>query len=459
MPRIYYAVYNLTQKEEKANGTRTFKFFSKEEIEEIARENGLVQRQSPITGFKFLLNFTTGMLNVNDSTLAQMAAFLSGSCNAEVSPQAIDQKIKHAGKEFLKTCLIRALELSIKRLDIDNGLLSHLKHLFIIDSTNFDLHPKLKNVFKGNNGAASKSSIRIQFVYDFLSARMYIEIGDVNLSDAKTFHSIIKENKLKIDGPALFLSDLGYFKTDSFILINDLSHTFISRLKNNLNICNVHGEKLDITQLLTESSQINIKIKIGDLSCRLVGEKIPEKAINQRLRKANKEARKKGRVLSKEYKIFLRFSLFITNTQETFTFKKLFNLYRTRWQIELVFKTWKSILGIHKIRSARKERVLCEIYGKLIIAVLTNIIYWRIKLEYATTLSYHKLLQHVKTLAINWTTNIVNGNDCHLVFLEKLKLGIMRLCPKNKQRNKPHIESILDEHVSACEQTIYALAC
>ena len=59
-------------------------FFSEKEIEIIAKEEKLVVRKSSITGFKFLLTFTNGLLNENESTLTQLAAYLNNNCAAEV---------------------------------------------------------------------------------------------------------------------------------------------------------------------------------------------------------------------------------------------------------------------------------------------------------------------------------------------------------------------------------------
>jgi hypothetical protein len=383
------------------------------------------------------------MLNTNDSTLSQMAAFLTNTCNSNVSPQAVDQRIKTAGKEFLKICLNKAFSISLKRLNINNKILNTCDHLYIIDSTNFDLHPKLSDIFKGSSGGASKSSLRIQFVYDFLTGNMYIQIGDVKLSDAKTFYRIIKDNSLDVSGKSLFLADLGYFKTDSFLHIAKNADYFVSKLKSNILIYDENNNKLDISDLFKKQSRINMTVKIGCLTCRLVGEKLPDNIVNEKLRKALKEAHKKKRTLSEKSKVFIKYALFITNFEETTTFDSLFCLYRIRWQIELIFKTWKSIIGIHKIRSANEKRILCEIYGKLIIAVLTNVIYWKIKLEYGIVLSYHKVLQHIKAIAVNWTVSILKNKDAHFKFLNNLKLQILRLCKKNRQSNKPYIEIIL----------------
>jgi hypothetical protein len=42
----------------------------------MAKDIGFVERRSPVNGLRFLLTFTTGLLNTPDGTLAQLAAFL-----------------------------------------------------------------------------------------------------------------------------------------------------------------------------------------------------------------------------------------------------------------------------------------------------------------------------------------------------------------------------------------------
>jgi IS4 transposase len=60
-------------------------------------------------------------------------------------------------------------------------------------------------------------------------------------------------------------------------------------------------------------------------------------------------------------------NVFITNVSaEELTVQQADDLYKIRWQIELVFKVWKSILKIHLLRKMRPERVKCYLYGKLL---------------------------------------------------------------------------------------------
>ena len=50
-------------------------------------------------------------------------------------------------------------------------------------------------------------------------------------------------------------------------------------------------------------------------------------------------------------------------------------LYRVRWQVELIFKQWKSVLRLDVLPSRNPYRVQCEIWGRLLLGVLTFVWY------------------------------------------------------------------------------------
>ena len=414
----------------------------------MAKKAGFVERTSPITGFRFFLTFTNGLLNTADGTLNQLIAFLNSSSGVNVSPQAFDKRISDNGKEFLEMCLKRAIKMSVKQTNIDNDMLSFFTHIYIIDSINFDLHPSLKEIFKGSGGSASESSMRIQFVYDYLTGEMYIRIGDTDTADAVTLNDIVKENNLSTDGNSLFLGDLGYFKTETFLILNGKKDQFfLSKLKYKVKIYNTEGNEINILEKFKSNlNTIDINITIGQLNCKLIVQKLLSETINTKIRRANKNS-KKGKAISKEYKLFLSYGVFITNLPDQYNFRALFTIYRIRWQIELIFKTWKSILNINKIRSAKENRIMCEVYGKLIMASLTDKIYLQVQLIYQINLSYHKSLQFIKSLAVKWVMAIIEGTEKHKQFIKYMSNQIARFCKKNEQKNKKNIETLLQEEL------------
>lgn len=424
------------------------RFFDLDEVETMARQSGFVERRSPVTGIRFLLTFTTGLLNTPDGTLAQLAAFLGATGGATVSPQAVDERINSMAREFMGACLGRALKMSASIPRGTSGALDRFDHVYVIDSTNFKLHPALAPCFRGCGGGASAAAMRIQFVFDYRTGIMHVEIGDVRLSDTATLARLIEAKTLPMDGVCLFLADLGYFKVTTFASIHRQSdHHFLSKLQFGTKFTNPDGTELDLPRLLKKApDQFDLTVMMGGTVCRLVGKRLPDKVVNRKIRKANEAARAKSRPISDLYRLFLHYALFVTSLPAEYGMTQLFALYRIRWQVELTFKVWKSILAIHCIRSARPERVFCEVYGKLIVAVLVNSLCaaaWAFLDGLAV--SPHKVARHVRAVATNWALAIMADIAKHRAFLKTLSRVLARFCRKTRQKSKPTIEEIIDQ--------------
>lgn len=116
------------------------------------------------------------------------------------------------------------------------------------------------------------------------------------------------------------------------------------------------------------------------LKTRLILHLLPEAELAKRLRKANQHNKKKGRGnLSKAYKARAALNLFITNASpEQIPMKQVWPIYRLRWQIELMFKIWKSIGDIEKVKKVNEYRLACYIYAKLMFIVLGWKLVWTI---------------------------------------------------------------------------------
>ncbi|WP_412676493.1 transposase [Aneurinibacillus migulanus] len=57
----------------------------------------------------------------------------------------------------------------------------------------------------------------------------------------------------------------------------------------------------------------------------------------------------------------------------------VYALYSLRWQIEILFKVWKSIFRIHRIKKVKKERLNCHLYGTLISILISSNVTFKIR--------------------------------------------------------------------------------
>ena len=421
-------------------------FLSKDEIERMARETGFVERKSPITGTAFLLAMMAGAQGSAEGTLAEQTTFLCAAFGLTVSPQALDARFSAAATAFLESCLCKALAI-LKKAPHRVKALSRFKHVYAIDSTNFTLAPELVAVFKGSGGGGSKSAMRIQFVLDFCTGAMYLEVGDVTLCDPAALASVVRDAKVPLDGECLFLSDLGYFKSSTFAdICSKPGISFLSKMFFGMNIHKVDGSALDLDQKLKSNpSWFEEMITVGGATCRMVAMRLDDSTAGQRIRRGNSNSDSKSGRISAQYRRFLHYAIFVTNLPPDYTMEKLFVLYRIRWQVELVFKSWKSILGIDRQRSAKKARVRCEVYGRLIVATVVALLESITMMATAgIVISRYKAAKVVKTCAGLLATGVANGEIALRNVVEMIVITIGRLCRKAKCKKKPTIEQRLN---------------
>ena len=354
-------------------------FFNKEIIEDVARDSNFVERESKLTGHLFLSVFTFGMTIYGNPSLEDLIGLLHlVKPKLKYTREALHQRIDEDAVKFFEEMLSLELKLVIPK-SFDLEILSFFKRVLIQDSTSFELPEKLSNFFKGCGGSASEAGIKIQFFYDLKSSHFLYQIQDGVSPDNKYENSFIAH----IEKDDLVIRDLGYSNSKVFVEIALNLAFYLSRCKSDLPLYekDEQGEyvKIDLVDKIKNIKNRLVEIEVylrkdkTFAATRLVIERVPDSVKNSRLRRINKYNKKKGYKTSKRTKILQCFNLYISNAPEKALDKKHFRiLYAVRWQIELVFKNWKSNFALDKITCKKVERVKCMIYAKLLFIFISG---------------------------------------------------------------------------------------
>jgi hypothetical protein len=122
-------------------------------------------------------------------------------------------------------------------------------------------------------------------------------------------------------------------------------------------------------------------------------------------------------------------------------------LYRVRWQIEMVFKLWKSYCGLRRIAGVRRERVLTELYAKMIGIVLTHFLIAPLRMPKGAgvnrEISPVQVRQILRRFACQ-TNQALTNLDALVSVLEKTVLHIARFGFKQKREKNPNACHALD---------------
>ncbi len=319
-------------------------------------------------------------------SLNQLSIGAQAQCNVDISKQGLDLRMNDRAVEFIRSLLQKQLTSQVANV-LDVGLMRHFNRVRIKDSTKFEIHNQLKDYFPGFGGLASEASACLQLEFDLKSGMIIdLDLTPGNRPDSKD----ALEKSGDIQKNDLIIRDLGYFALGVLSDIQKAEAYFISKLNYKTIVFEaIEGSLsvIDFGKLYQNMKQKGITrmekpVFIGKedkLPVRLIIELMPDQVYEQRVRKVKAYNQKKGHQTGTEYTDRARFNLFVTNIgTEMLTLQSIPLFYKLRWQIELIFKVWKSTFGIQATRKMKLERFLCLLYSKLLL-IMVN---WEIIMVY-----------------------------------------------------------------------------
>lgn len=357
------------------------KILGEENVENLARETGFVKRSSLVNGKNFLdlllSNATKGtLLSLED--LARNFEVVHGE---SISKQGLDERFNSEAVFFLKNILNGLLDKHLIGAQ-GNGSEYHFKTCRLRDSTRFGLPEEYTSSYKGHGGATNtKSMISIQYEFDLLTGNQVdLQLTSGCRNDQQDSPRSIEDVK---EGE-LLVRDLGYVTMKYLSGLIKKEAFFLNRLPSQINLYDPYeNEMINLRKVYKKLKRYNLPYleldvligKKAQIPCRLVVSVCKEKAAQKRLKRTTKNTKSTGCKVSEETKWRSRLNLYITNApKDKIQAKDIYQIYRMRWQIELIFKTWKSIANINKIKKVKIKRFECILLSGLI-WVLAN---WKI---------------------------------------------------------------------------------
>lgn len=341
--------------------------------EEIGRQCHLIRRQREFTASSLLSTFVLGFLQRPRPTWEQLA-LVARQLGAHVSPQAVEQRVTPAlrdGLQQLWQAAVNCVVLSEARV---TPLLRKFTHVLIGDSTTIGLTDALAGEFPGCGGSYGfgQAALKLQVIWDYLSGglwRMTCEAGKQNDSTSPVMNETPPAGSLSI-------FDLGYFCLERFEQWQTAGAHWISRGISDLLVW-VNDESHDLHEWLNAqppgATDCQIEVGARRLPCRIVVLRAPADVAARRRQKAYDKAAKKGRQPTARHLTTCDWTVFLTScSAELLTWKEVVVLYRVRWQIELLFKLWKSHGLLEQHRSDDPVRQLVEFYAKLIAVIIQH---------------------------------------------------------------------------------------
>jgi hypothetical protein len=345
------------------------------QAERIARETRCSQRTSILGGAGLVQTLVLGYLKSRLATcedLAQTAATLG----YPVSPQAIDERCTPQTAECLRRLVEEAVQKAITADKCVSPLLDRFQSVCLQDSSTVGLPDTLQEHWRGCEtwtDHGGKAALKIQVRFDLGRGAVRLRLEQGRDSDHRT-----PLQTAEIEPGSLHLRDLGYFDLDVLQEIAGKEAYFISRVQDNTALFEPDGERIELAKFLGKCKvkRLDRPILLGvghRLPCRLVAVRVPPEVARRRRQTVLEKARKKQYTPSPEKLALCVWNIYVTNApEELLSLDEVLVLARMRWQIELMFKLWKSHGGLGATRSEKPWRILCETFAKLLAQLIQH---------------------------------------------------------------------------------------
>lgn len=392
-------------------------------IHSLSRSSLFQKRKAKkISALNLILSFYNCNLN-GAFSLSGWAFQLSQLISKPVSKQAIFERVDHSFIELCRELLNRSFGTKIKA----PKLLGKFQNVYIQDSTCVLLPQALYEFYQGNTTRTGKHSVaKIQVIYNLMKNTFEeLKVTSFTRNDQAASPDILQY----IKAGDLIVRDLGYFVLKSLKEIIKQGAHFICPLKKDVHLFYPGNElPIDLKKILKGKRYLRTEVLLGKdqkIPVTLFAIKLDDKTIKYRQQCAahDPDRRKK---LTAEKLYLLGWDIFVSSCQDLEP-QVIQDIYKIRWHIEILFKSWKSHLKLEQSIPKQLERRFIPqaiIYLTLLLSILFIMPVYRWAIELFSTVSLIKITRFIAALMPrnNWTLSYLQlMNNQQLILYESRK--------------------------------------
>jgi hypothetical protein len=334
--------------------------FNEEHLNAIGSKVGFSERLRVVTPYRVGVLLVSLFASRRVETIADVQRGFSALYGEKVEYKPFHNQLRKEGfAEFMKELVSELLSKAVFRVlkAKRRGALSNFRRVIIQDGSSFAVKDELKKIYPGRFTATSPAAVELHATYELFEESM-VKISLRADTDSEQLELPVAED-LKGD---LFLGDRGYLNLEFGSQVNEVGGYFIMRGKSSLNpqitaaFCE-SGRKIKhlFDEQLKSASGFS-KSSLADLD--VCWKKVSGKELHLRIVVFWSPKEKRHQYL-------------VTNLNRArYSAEAILEMYGLRWQVELVFKEWKSYANLHAFDTAQPAIVEGFIWAAIAAAIV-----------------------------------------------------------------------------------------
>lgn len=424
---------------------REMRHLLEEMATELGSETKFVKRQSKMTATSFCQTFILGSLEDGKKSLNDFAQ-IAQELGVEITPSGLNQRLNEPAVDCLKKMLAKSIALNLETTH-EAPFLDQFSDVQLVDSSYMGLPKELADLFPGV-GRATTAGLKLFLNYSY-------RFGQIKALEVASGRTTDQTHQIHIEHAqenSLTLFDLGFFNQTLFERFDAKGAYYLVRYQNQTALYTHLLERIDLHHFLktTNDNEIDLSLRIGSkvkTPVRLIALRLPQDVAEQRRRKAKEKAQADGRrpTLSAARLALLDWAIFVTNVpSDLLSVEQITLVYRLRWQIELIFKVWKSSAKLKEIGQFRPTRVLAQLFARLTALVLFHFLIAP-TIAWCKELSLTKAFSCLKRHAIRLIDALSGSLKDLSLALKKIDQDLLRFGRMDKRNKTPSTYQLLVE--------------